>query len=140
MDNYNISPDIIIRTPKNSFELITVLYNNGKSSILFQEALRISSLDLYEKYSDSLEERERKRVLLSIFKYISRMSTRCTPFGLFAGCGLGKFANETRLSVSSEYSRKTRLDMSFLCSLSQYLSNLPVLKYKLKYYSNNTLY
>lgn len=142
MENYDILPEIIVRTPKNSFELITELYNNSKSSVLFQEALRISSLDLYQKYSQHpfLQERERERVMLSIFKYVSRMSTRCTPFGLFAGCGLGKFAEETKLRISSQYSRKTRLDMDFLCSLSRFLSNTPSLKYKLKYYSNNSLY
>ena len=142
MENYDILPDIIVRTPKNSFEFITELYNNRKSSALFQEALKISSSDLYQKYSQYpiLQEKEKERVLLSIFKYVSRMSTRCTPFGLFAGCGLGKFAEETKLRISSQYSRKTRLDMDFLCSLSRFLSNIPSLKYKLKYYSNNSLY
>jgi len=142
MKDYYILPDIIVRTPMNSFNKLEEYYNNNISSISFQDALRIASLDLYEALS-CLEKRDEKgktRVLLSIFKYVSRMSTRCTPFGLFSGCSSCKFSTHTDLVLSSKFHRKTRLDMNYLCSLSQYLSNLPEFKYKLKYYTNNSLY
>lgn len=142
MKDYYTLRDIIVRTPMNSFNQLMEYYNNEISSISFQDALRIASLDLYEAFGclEELDDNGKSKVLLSIFKYVSRMSTRCTPFGLFSGCSSCEFSTHTDLVLSQKFHRKTRLDMHYLCSLSQYLSNLTEFKYKLKYYTNNSLY
>ena len=80
------------------------------------------------------------KIKVSFIKYLSRMSTRCTPFGLFATCSVGQIGTATQLYVNSDISRCTRLDMYYLCTLVQSLSKLPDVKEKLRYYPNNTLY
>jgi hypothetical protein len=47
----------------------------------------------------------------ALYRYISRMAFRATPFGLFAGCSLGEIGRETCLQLAAQehYQRKTRL-------------------------------
>jgi hypothetical protein len=146
MKDYIISPKFIIRTHKNSFNELKSFCEKNIETLFcqtdVQDAIYIASSDLYErlkKYS-SLENKEKKQVRNSFMRYINRMSTRCTPFGLFAGCAIGTIGERTNLIVSRKIIRHTRLDMNYLCSLSQYLSDIPEIKYKLKYYPNNSLY
>lgn len=146
MESYNILKEVIVRIPKNSFSVfekyrdcnLFELYSDTE----FKEALRLASLDLLGESSILYSRSEKKlaRIKSSLFRYITRMSTRCTPFGLFAGCALCEFSDFTNLVVSNEIERFTRLDMSYLCSLSQYLSRQEEVKYKLKYYPNSSIY
>jgi hypothetical protein len=146
MEDYIISPKVIIRTHRNSFNELKSFYKKNIDALFcqtdIQDAIYIASSDLYEKLTKypSLENKEKEQVRNSFIRYINRMSTRCTPFGLFAGCAIGTIGERTNLTVSQKIIRHTRLDMNYLCSLSQYLSNIPEIKYKLKYYPNNSLY
>ena len=146
MKDYIISSKVIIRTHKNSFNELKSLYET-KIETLFsktdiQDAIYIASPDLYNelKRYASIESKAKERARNSLMRYISRMSTRCTPFGLFAGCTMGTFATCTNSIFSQKSIRHTRLDMNYLCSLSQYLSDIPKIKAQLKYYPNNSLY
>src|SRR5258706_3536202 len=70
-----------------------------------QEALLIASPDLYDQLLLWLEgkiekEEKRERAELSLMKYMIRMCTRCTPYGLFASCTAGQSSEETRISLS----------------------------------------
>lgn len=146
MEKYELLSDVVIRTPRMPFEEIYSYFDLKEKLFLqskeIQNAIRIASIDLYDeclKFED-LDQKEKKRVLYSLCRYITRMSSRCTPFGLFAGCALAKFAKHTNLIVSEDIVRHTKLDMSYLYNLTQYLSQLPELKYKLKYYPNSSIY
>ena len=46
------------------------------------EALSLASADL----GTALAEKPSKKVLLALARYIARMSSRATPYGIFAGC------------------------------------------------------
>ena len=110
-----------------------------------QEAIYIASPVLYtelQKYAAGTitNAEEKQRIESSVYRYISRMASRCTPFGLFAGCSIGEITGDKTNIVLSNYNRTTRLDMYFLCALSQELSKLPEIKGKVKYYPNTTLY
>ena len=78
----------------------------------------------------------------SLLKYIIRASTRCTPFGLFAGVSIGNFSNATKIVLDDvfNYERKTRLDMNCLVSLIDYFEKDKSVRNQLLYYPNNTLY
>lgn len=146
MKNYTFSSKFIIRTPTNSFDELKSFYSYDIETLLCQltiiDAIRIASLDLYEnllRYS-RLKDKEKERVKNSLIRYINRMSTRCTPFGLFAGCSIGSIDDYTDINLSKKIIRHTRLDMDYLCTLSQFLSEIPDIKYKLKYFPNTSLY
>lgn len=146
MKEYAISPNVLIRTPRRSFNELKA-YGLSDIELLLnrpavQEALRIASSDLYEKLQkySRLEPKEKERARNSFIRYMNRMSTRCVPFGLFAGCSLGKIDKDSNLLLSQKITRHTRLDMSYLCSLARYLSEIPEIKCKLKYHPNTSLY
>lgn len=82
------------------------------------------------------------KIKLSGLKYLMRMSTRCTPFGLFAACGTGKLANETVINIEKEkrFHRKTRFDMQFLTNLASELTANPTIQNQILFYPNSTLY
>jgi hypothetical protein len=53
------------------------------------------------------------------------MSSRCTPFGLFAGCTVGITADETNIILGSpeNFKRFTQFDMQFWVALLQELAD-----------------
>lgn len=109
------------------------------------ETIYVGSPDLYKELqrliNGEIKEEDKKcKIETSLVKYMSRMSARCTPFGLFATCSVGKIDETTQIDIANEIGRCTRLDMYYLCTLAQYLVYLPDIRKKVRYYSNNTLY
>ena len=143
-DNYSLHPHLILRTPSLSFDRNlneNEIFNN-LSNDQFKEAIFLASPDLYAKLStleknNNLSSKDRK-VLLSLVNYLSRMKSRCTPFGLFAGCSLISWGDDTNIYLNTTTSRHSRLDMHFLGSLSQLLANLDFIKEKLRYFPNSS--
>ena len=111
-----------------------------------QEAIFLASPVLYSemfKYlEDKLKPKDKEKFFFSILKYLSRMATRCTPFGLFAGCSVGQSREQTDILLPDpeHYSRHTRLDMNYLCALAQEIAKKEELRHKLLYYPNNSSY
>lgn len=86
---------------------------------LITEAISIASPNLIkalEKHLTSNSERKKEQALMSLLKYLLRMSTRATPFGLFACVGKGELGEQTHLSVSesAEIKKRARPDMAWL--------------------------
>lgn len=109
------------------------------------ETVYVGSPDLYKElqklFNGEIKEKDKKRKIEESFvKYLSRMSTRCTPFGLFATCSVGRVNAITQFSIKDEINRCTRLDMYYLCALAQSISSLGDVKRGIRYYPNNTLY
>ena len=142
---YNAFQSFFIRAPHSSFN--SLKEESFEKRILNQqvrEAIYVASPVLYaelQKYiAGSIKDSdEKQRIESSVYRYINRMESRCTPFGLFAGCSIGSIGEETQIMLK-ETNRCTRLDMYFLCTLSQELSKLPEIKEKVRYYPNTTLY
>ena len=111
-----------------------------------REAIFLASPVLYDetsKYLDNrLKQKDQEKFFYSALKYLSRMATRCTPFGLFAGCSVGQTAENSNICLSDpkHYSRHTRLDMNYLCALAQDIANRGELRHRLLYFSNNSGY
>lgn len=110
-----------------------------------EETVYIGSADLCKELGKLVsgkmkDENKINSIEFSFVKYLSRMSTRCTPFGLFATCSIGNIREVTQFSIGEEINRCTRLDMYYLCALVQSILSLPDVKRGVLYYPNNTLY
>jgi len=113
----------------------------------FMEALFLASPDLYQRIvdwekHDNLSNKNEQKLIFAIFKYLSRMTSRSTPFGLFAGINMGTYAEKTdiRLQDKLNFARHTRLDMDYLVSLSQDLEQHPEIRSQIKFYTNTSIY
>lgn len=114
---------------------------------VIRESIFLASPDLYAPMQEWLkgelkDAKKLARLRYSLVRYIIRMSSRPTPFGLFAGFNIGKWAEQTRIELppQSEYSRHTRMDMNYLCALALDLAKHPVIKEKIKFYPNSSIY
>lgn len=110
----------------------------------FKEAVYIASPTLYVELEKILENKinnvkDKYKIESALYRYITRMSSRSTPFGLFAGLSVGRIDDKTNI-VLGAFKRYSRLDMQILCTLSQELSKLPNVKESIKYYSNTSIY
>ncbi|WKD85074.1 Nisin biosynthesis protein NisB [Polaribacter huanghezhanensis] len=154
---YNIFNSYCLRTPLFSISFIQNIYK--KNSIededyfellknkLFVEAIFLASPDLYfqiKKWkTGALKDfKKTEKLKISILKYATRISTRCTPFGLFATCSVGEFSKEIKIELNpiQDYQRITRFDMSFLSLLVNELLKDNQVKERLKFYPNTSLY
>jgi len=115
---------------------------------LLQEAIFLASPVLYDEVCKYLsgyltKEKDIEKLKYAILRYFSRMCSRCTPFGLFAGFSLGRFCNEKTqiiLTLIDQYRRYTRLDMHYLCALAQDIGKNEEIQRNVKYYPNSSLY
>lgn len=134
--------------PFHSFVLRSPLYpleakdfDAYKNSDCFREAIFLASPELFNG-NNSSDPKKQEKFDHSLQKYFHRASTRCTPFGLFAGCSVGRIGEQTRIELEKieNYKRCTRLDMQYLCALIQEIERLPELRTKLLYFPNDSLY
>lgn len=110
-----------------------------------KEALFIATPQLYERLRDWHKQPDNERgqkIEQTLVRYFARMTSRPTPFGLFAGYSLGKIDTETRLFVPprSDLQRHTRLDAEYLFSLIETLTKDSQLQEELIYRPNSSLY
>lgn len=139
-------PDFfLLRTPLLSIERILNLLREDELAAFVQdelvrEALELASPSFYRQLRlDSVLANERLQE--TALKYMLRMGTRCTPFGLFAGCTVGELAQATTVDFSDRQIRRHyRLDMQVLSALTEYIGKQPTLRDQLRYWPNSTLY
>lgn len=111
-----------------------------------REALLLASPSLFERVGvlgrADVDAEQRAKVELALARYLTRMTFRPTPFGLFAGCTLGGIAKQTRLELGERdaITRHSRLDMDYLCALVDVLQRDPTLRDALLYFPNSSLY
>lgn len=111
---------------------------------IISEAIYLASPELHFqlmkwKNEEFYDDKKEVRIKSSLLKYLTRMSTRCTPFGLFAGIGVGRFDAETKIVVG-RLERKTHFDMHFLANFSKNLSNNVEIKSQLLFFPNSSIY
>lgn len=110
-----------------------------------REALWLASPDFSAALSawrQAPESDKGQRIERSLYRYLARMTSRPTPFGLFAGCSVGKIGPATRLEIGARtaYWRRSRLDMEYLCNLAQKISSDSRLQAQLTFRPNTSLY
>ena len=78
----------------------------------------------------------------ALVRYFSRMTGRCTPFGLFAGWSTGALGHETCLALEgrAKYVRHSRLAADYLDRLIAVFANDVALRPDVVYRPNDSLY
>lgn len=146
----------VLRRPVYSIQNLDQLYNKLASSPLnsalktwysdpsVQQAIQVASQPFYERCQQWLKEEsvsEHKKLVATLHKYFIRMCTRCTPYGLFAGCAVGTLGDRTILEPDGQSSyRWARPDMELMLSLKEHLVDIPAVRNQLRVYPNSTLY
>ncbi|MCL7752468.1 lantibiotic dehydratase family protein [Polaribacter sp. Z022] len=157
LKTYQIFNNYCVRTPLFSFSYYkkfiqkdTLDDNDFKEilgNVIFREAVFLASPELYAQIikwekGALLDSKKIEKLQFSLLKYITRISTRCTPFGLFATCGVGEFGLDTniQLNKTNKYKRHTRFDTTFLNQLFQELLKKPIIKENVLFYPNTSIY
>nr|UBK24780.1 McmL [Thermoactinomyces sp.] len=122
-------PQIMIRMPLHSIDEYQQI--SGEESLfnhlptlvkdpLVGEALYVANPPLYARMQrmdqKNLSPKKRKHILHSLARYALRMSSRPTPFGLFAGMATGKLTEKTEWMVEerAKHRKQARIDMGWL--------------------------
>ena len=156
--NFKILPfsQYVVRTPLFPIPFYTNLLENYTlekaitfySIPLIKEALYLASPELIKEldkwtlnYTASFDEKK-SALEFTLLKYIARMSSRCTPFGLFAGFSVGKIDSETNvvLDQPEKHKRFTQFDMQFWIALLQNIAKRETAICHLKYFPNSSIY
>ena len=144
---FDFSDKVIVRTPSMPF--IPALDRKEVQQLcakpFVQEALYLASPSFYDqvqKYQEGapLSAKDETKLHTKLYKYLVRMSTRSTPFGLFAGCSVARWGHHTNFVLDNHLKRKTRLDMAYYGSLAADLCRVPEIRSKLRFYTNSSIY
>lgn len=133
----------------NDPEILMDLLNRMFSNYLFSDAIYISSPELFHHFESILAKKEivstekLRALLLSFYKYYSRMSHRATPYGLFAGVHGGSVCDGSSAINIREKKLKPYLQMN-IQTVTEFIRKLnaldPSIIGTLRYEVNNTLY
>ncbi len=110
-----------------------------------QEALLAGSPDLFaalKRYKNDPDSRKGRRAQANLFRYLLRMTTRPTPFGLFAGVALAELGEEMDIRVGpvTQHRKRLRPDMQWCMSLVRELEQREEVIPHLRFFTNPTLY
>lgn len=128
-----------------SYSLESLMQLSRKPEI--REAILVASPSLYKSLS-KIDEFNNKpdvidaQLVSSVMKYVIRMMSRPTPFGLFSGITVGRFSAESQLDIKgiSHYRKRARPDMGWILKLIEQLENDPQILEQLTIYPNALIY
>ncbi|CAL2107777.1 lantibiotic biosynthesis protein [Tenacibaculum sp. 190524A02b] len=125
------------------YEELNAIWKNEQ----INEAVFIASPALHKQLAklflgEIKQTKKKEQLKYAFLKYLIRLSTRCTPFGLFASVSYGALEKETNIELidTNSYRKENRLDTHVLSSILETLSNIPTIKSQLLFYTNNSLY
>lgn len=91
----------------------------------------LQAVDRHER--SALTPKDAGRLKAKLLRYMIRMSTRPTPYGLFAGCASVRLAEHTDLTIRSTFGRsQTRPDMEWLMHLVAKAESDPAIRRRLR--------
>jgi thiopeptide-type bacteriocin biosynthesis protein len=133
----------ITRTPLLSLKHAALVPN--KNVERFESGLLLASQALWqqEKKYNSLSPASKIKLDRSRYKYWLRASTRPTPYGTFAGVGIGKIddtPSEIILEEPDQHRVALRMDMQVLAKITAHIQSDEAIREHLKYTVNNSLY
>lgn len=115
------------------------------SEPLMREAIFLASPDLSDqlsKASDLNTGADKEKLCYSLYKYLVRMCTRCTPFGLFAGCFTAdiKAAASSSIQLSGQSRTHFSMDSRILWELNSHLRQQELIRDQLRYFPNTSMH
>lgn len=151
---YQILDDYCLRTPMFSLSFYKSIFKNSipdfkliLSNPVFREALFLASPELFSQVlkweKEEIKDNEQiNKLKISILKYCIRISTRCTPFGMFAFCSYGKFNEKSNIELNSinQIKRITKFDTIFLTILFHELLKNETIKQNVLFFPNTSIY
>ena len=112
-----------------------------------EEAIYLASPELYDQLmkwinGEITSQKSINKLTFSLYKYLLRMCTRPTPYGIFAGIATGRITDACRIQLddNNSHARKRRLDMSLMVELCGILSNHPEVRESIRFFPNSTIY
>jgi thiopeptide-type bacteriocin biosynthesis protein len=120
--------------------LRVLLADDGvKAALAIGSTSLLSAIDRFQ--AGVLNKRDAERMHAKLRRYLIRMSTRPTPYGLFAGVALIPIADKTTLRIEQAFSRsRTRPDMGWLMDLVFRLEANPQIRKQLKWVANSAAF
>lgn len=111
-----------------------------------REAIFLASPDLDDAVNEWLDDPDADGyggVVGAVLRYLTRMATRPTPFGTFAGCSTGTVGDgptALRLASRQQHRRSTRLDLGYLTDIAEAVAADPEVRQELRFRTNSSLY
>lgn len=149
LNKYKFHENLVLRIAKRPIDI----NNRGNKVDLHKflleedEAIYLSSKDFHAEIRkdgfdvDSHEKTEKHlKVIRTAYSYMSRMTFKTTPFGLFAGCGVINWGHCNIIKLNNSF-RHTKLESKYLYDLIvSVLRENPALNNQLSYFTNSSLY
>lgn len=112
---------------------------------VIKEAIAVSSPSLHEslfRLQDVDDPRKQEQVLKGFMRYVLRMMTRPTPFGLFSGVSVGHFGESSQLYLKNTqaHRKRARPDMEWVLKIIEKIENIPEVLCQLRLHSNPLIY
>lgn len=155
-NSYAIADTFMLRVPVMPLQILEMISASGQMDELLKkyfshpvvsEALFLASPGIHRLadrwlHGNTEDIRSNEKFRFTLMKYLIRMASRSTPFGMFAGIAAGNFSkvNDIVLSDIEEHELFVRPDMQYLCSLSEQLQSDHSIRDELSYFPNNSLY
>ncbi|MBV7533801.1 lantibiotic dehydratase [Chitinophaga sp. sic0106] len=152
----------LLRLPLLSYNTIKSLHSGNKRDVasltaalkgiyqqpVLQEAIYLASQELHSNLLDwlsgtsVLRPHKQHKLVLTLYKYLLRMSARCTPYGLFAGCSTGSITDAPTAITINETSRhkKAKIDMHCLSVIADELVADQEIAAVLTFLPNSSIY
>jgi lantibiotic biosynthesis protein len=114
------------------------------SEPVMREAIFLASPSLSDQLSKAISchaDSDQEKLCYSLYKYFVRMCTRCTPFGLFAGCLSAdiKSTAPSNVQMGRTYTHFS-LDSSILWALNCHLQQKESIRGQLRFFPNTSMY
>ncbi len=149
MKNHTFSTKAILRLPLRKktvdfdWEEIQKIFKDERyrEALFIASPMMIRALETFEENKKFGSDEELTNLKTSLYKYCSRLSNRCTPFGLWASISVINIGETSNIDISEGHvNRITKFDMFFLSQLVKELLKKKTIREALKYYPNNSLY
>lgn len=143
MKEYILQPFsfVLLRTPLQNLQNAYNFYS--EASTIFHEGLYLASPEFWREYQKEGFPLKSDKIKHSFSKYWLRSSSRCTPYGTFAGSAFVNITDEETnfiLKNVDQHVRCLRLDMNYMANLITAISKMPRILEQIDFYTNNSVY